>query len=908
MKQKARSVGKGNTIVQIVGDGNFVGPAHPHLRLTRFVNDRQIRQDLDRLSPYKRSTPLLGREAELASLHAYLNDPRPLSARVLIGGGGSGKTRLALELCEQVSAKGWNAGFVTCTTLRRFFNQQNLCQWSWQKPTLIVVDDAAEDAKLLGKWLEELADCTAASMPALRLLLLERHASTETGWWTTVFASGRWGAARKHALLDPVDPVPIRPLVHAEDRLALLQSMLKQASPDEALRVPLNDPAFRDKLMQLTWGGDPLFLMMAALAMVQFGHAKALTLGRIDLADTLAEHEFQRLENLAEARSLDSALVQHLTACVTLMQGMGRTDFEHFAASEKTAIHRPSGGDAAALADLLQEALPRPDGIAPVLPDLIGEALIVRAMRGDAGTAAVLRCHAALSHPVVESVIRCVQDFGQQSPAPLQWIEAIVRALDDDEDALAALAEGLPMQSVLLSDLTLKVALRLQTLRAGREDTPTNLRALTLIRLAIAQAQTGQREEALRTAQAATDLFRELANERPDMFRPDLATSLNNLAAMLGELGQHELALQAAQEATAIRHELATRWPDVFRSDLALSLHHLAVRLSAMGQREFALLAAQESVNIRRDLAAQRPDVFRSDLAGSLRNLATRLSEMGQREPALRASQESVDIRRELAAQRPDVFRPDLAESLNNLANRLSEMGQHKPALGAAQEAVNIRRELAAQRPRVFNPDLAVSLNNLAYRLSELGQHKPALEAVLEATKLYRELAVPHPAMFRPGLAMSLNNLANRLSELDQPELALEAIQEAVDIRRELAAQQPQVFRPALAVSLIFLALRTRDANQPAEALSLAREALTTLQPEFLSRPTAHARLMQAIQSKYRQLCEAAEQDPDLDVALGRPTQSSLPTRKYLHLCEPAEQDHDLTPRRPMQSSSPTKE
>ncbi|BDC46002.1 hypothetical protein [Paraburkholderia terrae] len=41
---------------------------------------------------------------ELASLHAFLNAPAPISARVLVGGEGSGKTRLALELCEQASA------------------------------------------------------------------------------------------------------------------------------------------------------------------------------------------------------------------------------------------------------------------------------------------------------------------------------------------------------------------------------------------------------------------------------------------------------------------------------------------------------------------------------------------------------------------------------------------------------------------------------------------------------------------------------------------------------------------------------------------------------------------------------------------------------------------------------------
>ena len=461
MTQEASNVGDGNTIVQIVGDGNIVAAGRPHLRLTRYVARRQIRQDLDRLSPYTRSTPLLGREAELASLHAYLSDPRPLLARVLVGGGGSGKTRLALELCEQASATGWDTGFVTRAELRRFFDQQNLSAWGWRKPTLIVVDYAAEHAELLGHRLDELVDRAAPPIQPLRMLLLERSASTDTGWWTTVFASGGWGAASKRNVLDPAEPVPIRALAHADERLALLRAMLEQASAGNPLSVPLDDAAFRAELMQLTWGGDPLYLMLAALTMVRVGHAKALTLGRTDLADELARREADRLQQLALARSLDPVLVQHLAACVTLAQGMSREQFERYAASEMVAVNRPGGGDAAVLADLLQQALSRPNGIAPVLPDLIGEALILRTLQHDVGTAAVLRCYASIGRAVAESVIRCAQDFGQQSSAPLRWLEGIAQALANDEDALAALAASLPMESVVLRDLNLEVAQRL---------------------------------------------------------------------------------------------------------------------------------------------------------------------------------------------------------------------------------------------------------------------------------------------------------------------------------------------------------------------------------------------------------------------------------------------------------------
>jgi hypothetical protein len=46
-----------------------------------------------------------------------------------------------------------------------------------------------------------------------------------------------------------------------------------------------------------------------------------------------------------------------------------------------------------------------------------------------------------------------------------------------------------------------------------------------------------RREEALAAIQEAVGIYQELAPARPDAFRPDLASSLNNLTADLGAWG-----------------------------------------------------------------------------------------------------------------------------------------------------------------------------------------------------------------------------------------------------------------------------------------------------------------------------------------------------------------------------------
>lgn len=54
---------------------------------------------------------LVGREREMASLRRWATEGRGVRARVLSGEGGTGKTRLAAELAQDLRDQGWQAGF-----------------------------------------------------------------------------------------------------------------------------------------------------------------------------------------------------------------------------------------------------------------------------------------------------------------------------------------------------------------------------------------------------------------------------------------------------------------------------------------------------------------------------------------------------------------------------------------------------------------------------------------------------------------------------------------------------------------------------------------------------------------------------------------------------------------------------
>ena len=92
-------------------------PSRPYLRLTQYVRRTKLAvrdsSETALLSAYRADVvPLVGRDAEMASLRQWLAGQEQVSIRVMVGAGGRGKTRLALEFAREIAKDGWLAGFV----------------------------------------------------------------------------------------------------------------------------------------------------------------------------------------------------------------------------------------------------------------------------------------------------------------------------------------------------------------------------------------------------------------------------------------------------------------------------------------------------------------------------------------------------------------------------------------------------------------------------------------------------------------------------------------------------------------------------------------------------------------------------------------------------------------------------
>lgn len=835
--QSVQCGGNGCFIVQVQDDGNTVVSGIPHLALLKASAPLPPSDDLLALfDPWRACVPLAGRGDALTSLRSWLDrEGKPISIRVLTGRGGTGKTRLALELCRELEGKNWQAGFVSTEEADRFFGQQNLGGWGWQRPVLAVFDYAMARTEQLGKWLKELCRNPGDAGRPLRILLLEREASLEQGWLSRLASEGDT-RTRVQPLFDLPDPVqPLHPLHLEADRRAVLARGLELFGCAKTLPEPGVDPDFDGQLAGWQWAGDPLYLLLAACVAAEKGLRAALSLNREDAALYVAERELERIGKLAGDDQDARALLRHTAALATLRQGLERDGLRDVLKEEEQALDRKPRRSAARMAELLQEARPGPGGgVKAIEPDLIGEAVVLKGLgAGDADDArkAVVRAFGKALEAVVRSLVKLVQDFGETRGEPLEWLEAVSVKDALTVDELVQVVDAMPKSSVRLAAFAAEQTERLvERLRKESSDESSDDYALarlaaTVGNLSIRLGNLGQHKDALAHALEAVDIYRKLTRRNPYAYRPDLANALNNLGIRFSSLGRHEDALALAQEAVDTYSAIATRHPGAYQHGLARSLNSLGVKLGYLGQYEEALNAARKAVDIFNTLAMRSPEAYRPELAQSLDNLGSTLGDLGRHEEALSPAGEATNIRRELATRNPDAYLPDLANSLNNLGVRFGMLGRHEEALDLDRQTVEILRTLVARNPKAYLHALAQTLNNLGGRLGELGRHEESFDVAREAVDIRRELAASNHDAHLSDLAQSLYNLSGSLGKLGQHKKAINPGQEAVDIYRELAACNPDAYLPDLAGSLNNLGVRHNALGRPEEALAFTQEA-----------------------------------------------------------------------------------
>ena len=700
-----------------------------------------------------------------------------ISVAVVTGAGGSGKTRMAAQLCDELSSIGWYAGFLHSTTE---VTDEELSALTEVTTELLVVVDYAEEARrgLVARVVGKLC----ARQSPTRIVLTARGADA---WWEEF----REKAKQDRIPLSNTLSLSIRGKQQVERDPWFFGRMYRRAV--QQFSDKLNKAVPTDVEVPDYLGDTALDVVLRAWLAVcgdNDGAQEAMPT-REELYDKVLSIEFERWRQEPMLEEISRKQMRQAVATLSLLAPSQDED------AVDDVLSR--------LPEWSQEYL---------LRSRFAELLVQSLLRDDGGEAVSLRPDPVADHLILEV-------FGKNPDLLVRVLPqgpAQVPGLDDPDAENSVVTRALEMgQQVRNACVTLT--------RASSLDREV---ALRLARRAL-RARPFLWKEAL-----------DVALTQGGPLAPALEVFIESGATL--PLGEIDDAIPVGHPALAGAALAATRRLAASAEHSTERQAHwansLAVRLSDVGERAAALVAAREAVELYRGLAAASPVSYTPRLAGSLNNLANRLSAVGEQDRALVAAREAVELYRGLAEASPQAYAPDLALSLNNLANILSGVGERNEALVAAREAVRLRRALAEVSPQAYTPNLAASLNNLAFRLLEVGERNEALVAAREAVELYRGLAEASPAAYTPNLAASLTNLAIHLSEVGERNEALVAAREAVRLRRALAEVSPAAYTPDLAMSLTNLAIRLSEVGERNEALETFVEGFDCFSPAVRAR------------------------------------------------------------------------
>jgi len=157
-------------------------------------------------------TPFIGRTSELELIEKFVNDNAAVSWWIIGGPGASGKSRLALEVCEIYTQKGWKCGFYN-----QHLSPDGLPNWNPNKSQLIVFDYAGNDSdwpiEVIAKAIDLYENSNLNSH--IRVLLLDRDARSTI---QKIKATQSFGEKLNEYLYDS-SPLALEPLEAPELKL-----------------------------------------------------------------------------------------------------------------------------------------------------------------------------------------------------------------------------------------------------------------------------------------------------------------------------------------------------------------------------------------------------------------------------------------------------------------------------------------------------------------------------------------------------------------------------------------------------------------------------------------------------------------------------------------------------------------
>ena len=219
-------------------------------------------------------------------------------------------------------------------------------------------------------------------------------------------------------------------------------------------------------------------------------------------------------------------------------------------------------------------------------------------------------------------------------------------------------------------------------------------KARTLNNLGNLDRMEGRMDAARADDEAAIAIYRQLAQQNPEVYLPYLAVTLSNLASVERRQNQLDEARKNYEQSLELNRQLAARNPDKYLANVAMVLNEYGLLDASQNRMDSARQRYAEALQINRQMAQQNPAVYSSQLAMTLENFALLDAFQGKLDDARQHYEEALKIDRQLVAQNPDVYMPDLAMTLSNLGRVDRLQGRVDEARARYEEAYGIMQRL----------------------------------------------------------------------------------------------------------------------------------------------------------------------------------------------------------------------
>jgi len=640
-----------------------------------------------------------GRNDALAALDEWANSPIKISAKVLSGQGGAGKSRLAAECARALRNSGWAAGFVDLRSRSRYL--------AHKIGALLIVDYPEEDLAATEEFLRDLAKIEHPQK--IRVLFLSRN---DFSFWRDVIVRCRAADifTTSTMVLEPLQDAPA---------FALFMSALETAA--EALGtvpLPLSESAFSEWLMLAPENKQALFIVAAAVhAAINPADEVVRYSGRQVIA-ALVQREVIRLRAVSSSNGLDENLVMVILCVATFAGVLGA---EGISAVLKTFKGTEKDDDVLRAVGSLGYV--KSGSIVAPSPDLVAARLVYEAIK-------------VLPASTASGLVWVGFEAAAKAADGGSWATALRRFARVGHDLEFTLKELDPRLDNLLAAAIASVPAR----------------AVDLISQFV--------HRTLPITLGATDVavWRALAKLAPD----DTVRSkhLNNLAAALISKEEFSEASAVLELAIALDAKLMSIFGPFWAGELAIKYQNLARLLRLSGNANAAVQAARKGEKLFRSSSDKSPKIL-ENFAACLHALARYASEDRKIFLARKYITEAKGILVTLISEN-HLEASELVPTQITYSSVEIQAGNWSAALGALQEAEKILREAETSAPGRYNDALAGVLNNQALILGQnMKEFDRAMAALQEAIPIMEYYSTINPATFLADLGAAYLNLAS---------------------------------------------------------------------------------------------------------------------------------------------------